>query len=218
MKHKEHPFSLGVLLSLLFILTACDQSSVSPPSPGSTIGPIASVTAPPVLSPTPLGGVSAKLGSLPQHCPAGPTPQEIPQITSAIGTSPVWAGAFQKIPLILGWTPGDANLYHGQYGWGHKFLWVVDANYHEFVTLRGFNVQDGAPLLPEAEESAPTSTLTSLVLNPQDPQNPPQRHIGHWIEFPGGIIIPKAGCYELIATWAGGSWHAVFAAGEVSSY
>src|SRR5947209_4852105 len=177
MKKGQSIFYVPMLLALTLLITACGQSLVSPLSSGRNTQPTKSVAGSPVLSPTPLGGISAKLGPLPQHCPAGPTPQEIPDITSVVGTSPVWA-AFQKTPLTLGWTPSDANFYHGQYGWGHKFLWIVDANYHGFITLRGFNIQDGVPLLPEAEESAPSSTLTSLVLNPQDPRNPQARYIG----------------------------------------
>ncbi len=77
------------------------------------------------------------------------------------------------------------------------------------MTLHGANLRDGASLWLSAD-NVPTTT-TSLVLDPQDPTvvNRP----GDWVEFPGGLDIPKAGCYYLQADWAGGSWRITFAVG-----
>jgi len=105
--------------------------------------------------------------------------------------------------------------FHHSDGWGHKFLWVVDTSVNGLVTIHGANLYDGSPLLPDAEQKVATSTPTMLIVDPQDPNLP--NIIGSWAEFPGGLTIPKAGCYYLIATWPGGSWRITFAAGVVPS-
>ena len=202
-------FQVITWLVLISLFAACNQLPVST---NTGIQQGKSMTPQSTLSPTPFGGISAQLGPLPHDCPTGPNPQSIPQITNVVGTFPVWA-AFAKVPLTLEWTLNEATQFHTQYGWSHKFLWVVDANYKGGITLSGANLQDGTPLLPRADEPGSTSTFTSLVLNTQNTAIPVGRRIGHWVEFPGGLIIPKAGCYQLKATWAKGSWQIPFAAG-----
>jgi hypothetical protein len=97
-----------------------------------------------------------------------------------------------------------------EHGWGHKFLYLVGPAYTGIVTFHGANVQDGTPLWLGTDETGGSAT-TSLVLNPQNPNvvNRP----GDWVEFPGALDIPRAGCYYLEADWAGGSWSITFAAG-----
>jgi hypothetical protein len=105
--------------------------------------------------------------------------------------------------------------FHLADGWGHKFLWVVEDSVKGLVTIHGANLRDGSPLLPSADGQGPTSTLTLLVLDAHDPHR--AMYVDQWAEFPGGLTIPKAGCYYLEATWPGGSWRITFAAGVVPS-
>jgi len=116
---------------------------------------------------------------------------------------------------MLVWSPAEAVTYHNKYGWSHKLLWVVQNNVKGLVRIHGANLRDGSLLRPDAEQEDPTSTSTLLVLNPQDPNL--TNRVDQWAEFPGGLTIPKAGCYYLKAQWPGGSWHITFAAGMTSS-
>ncbi|HEY6541132.1 MAG TPA: hypothetical protein VIZ18_09350, partial [Ktedonobacteraceae bacterium] len=77
------------------------------------------------------------------------------------------------------------------------------------VTFHGANLADGTPLWMSGD-NVPDMT-TSLALDTRDPTvvNRP----GNWVEFPGGLDIPKAGCYYLQANWPGGSWRITFSAG-----
>jgi len=111
----------------------------------------------------------------------------------------------------LVWSPEQALEFHNQYGWAHKFLWLIEAHYAGIVTIHGANLRDGSPLLPDADHQIGTSRLTSLVLDTQDPTI--INRTDQWTEVPGGLTIPKAGCYYLEATWSRGSWRITFAAG-----
>lgn len=169
----------------------------------------------PTPSPTPLGGPLAQLGSVPQNCPPGPAPQNLDSnFGTAIGGGSVWGAGFTGSHAMLVWPPKLASATHNQYGWGHKLLWVVKSSVKGQVIIRGTNLMNGLPLRPEAEADSPSSTPSVLVLNPSDPN---AQYEGQWVEFPGGLDIPQAGCYYLEATWPGGSWRITFAAGEISS-
>ncbi len=214
----------AMMLVLVVAITACTQASPPQTSATPTVDS-AHLTAfaqpypplpTPTASPTPLGGASAKLGPVPQDCPPGPTPQSIDgAFGPVVGVSPVWAGNFIGPHATLAWYPPVTSAIHNQYGWPHKLLWVVEDNVKGFVTIHGANLRDGSPLRPDAEQEAATSTPTTLVLDPQDPNL--INHADQWAEFPGSLTIPKAGCYYLIATWPGGSWRITFAAGVVPS-
>ncbi len=208
---------VGVLVGLMLIAVACTQAS---PPQASTIPTVKNSTPTQIvtLQPTPTlwGGASAKLGPVPQDCPPGPVPQDVVSNTGpVVGGGPVWAGNFTGPHATLEWLPSYATEFHNQYGWGHKLLWIVEDHVKGLVTVHGANLQDGSPLRPDAEQKVATSTPITLVLNPQDPTI--TNHVDQWVEFPGALDIPKAGCYYLVATWPGGSWRITFAAGEVSS-
>ena len=208
-----------VFISLILFLDACSQVP-SPQAPSTptvrNLEPTIIVTSQPTPSPTPLGGVSAKLGPLPQNCPSGPIPKQVPVFGAAYGSSPVWVtfSGSSSHPTLL-WGPTEAAMYHDQYGWIHKFLWLVEARYKGIVTIHGASLRNSNPILLSADSQAATSTPTSLVLNTQDPTIP--NRTNQWTEFPGGLSIPEAGCYYLEARWAGGSWRVIFAAGRVST-
>ena len=200
----------AMLASLIFVIVSC--ASTPPQAAGTpTVG--LTPTRPPILSPTPTLPKPPPLGLAPQDCPSSPVLKRIDTPASLLGTPPTWVGGFlgSSHPLLL--FGENHTLYpwvqYDEHGWEHKFLYVVGPAYTEKVTLHGANLRDGAPLWLTAD-NVPTTT-TSLALDPQDPTvvNRP----GDWVEFPGGLDIPKAGCYYLQADWAGGSWRIMFAAG-----
>lgn len=228
MRHKG-PFFLRAisLVGLILIAAACSPTPTKELSATPTVDS-AHLTAfaqplptypplpTPTATPTPLGGPSAQLGSVPQSCPPGPSPQTIDgNFAAVIGGNPVWAGNFVGPHATLEWSPTQAQQYHNQYGWGHKLLWVVANNVKGLVTIHGADLQTGAPLRPSAEQQELSSTSTTMVLNPQDPAV--FRQVDQWVEFPGGVDVPQAGCYYLQASWPGGSWRITFAAGVVLS-
>jgi hypothetical protein len=205
------------LSALELILAACTQA----PSPQIDTGPLPTraITLMPMLSPTatptPWGGASAKLGPMPQDCPAGPAPQNLdPNVSSEYGGGSVWGSGFTGSHALLEWLPNEAVSTHDQNGWGHPMLWIVKSSIQGPIAIRGANLSNGLPLRPDAEAASPDSIPTVLILNPS---NPDAQYQGQFIEFPGGIDIPKAGCYYLEADWPGGSWRITFAAGVVSS-
>jgi len=209
-----------ILAGLLSALASCaqaapPQAAKTPTVASSTLTPTAIAT----LQPTPTlwGGQSATLGPVPQNCPASLAPKKVPVFGLEYCASPLWvyfSGPSTHTTLV--WSPNDAFMYHDQYGWAHKFLWLIEARYTGIVTIHGANVDDGSPLLPDADHQTGTSTLTSLVLDTQDPTI--INRTEQWTEVPGGLTIPKAGCYYLEADWPGGHWRIIFAAGEVPSY
>lgn len=210
----------AILLSFVLLVAACSQVpspqvSKTPTINSSTPTVIATLPPTPTVTATPLGGASAKLGPVPQNCPPGPAPKDIdPSFGSAVGASKVWGVGFIGPHATLVWLPTQADELHNQNGWPHKLLWVVDDSVKGLVTIHGANLRDGSPLYPDSDGAAPMSTPTSLVL---DVGNPNVMRADQWDEFPGGLTIPKAGCYSFVATWPGGSWRITFAAGEVAS-
>ncbi len=220
-----------MLTGLLVLLTACTTS----PSPQAGHTPTVNVSIPtpmataqpePSPTPSPFGGAKASLGPLPQTCPLSSihTPQNIsPKFASAVGAGPAWGVgiiSYKQVPLALVWAPGDALAYHTQDGWSHKLLWVIATQVQGAVTIHGMNLRTGTPVYPDAEYAEASSTPTALILNPSDPIVVGQdaNRDDQWTEFPGGLTVPGAGCYSLEATWPGGNWHLIFAAGLVPSY
>ncbi len=196
-----------VTMLLFFLLSSCSTSNrivphTSTSTPSSTITLIPTPTLPP-------------LGAVPQNCPPGPTFQTLPSIGNVVGTGPVRVDGLVGPPDALVWSPKEAVQYHTQNGWIHKFLYLVATDVDGLVTIHGMNLQDGSPLLPGADDQAPASTATMLVLDVHEPSI--TNRVDQWTEFPGALTIPKAGCYALEADWPGGHWQITFAAGEVPS-
>jgi hypothetical protein len=103
-----------------------------------------------------------------------------------------------------------------------KVMWIVGPNVTEPVTLRGRELQTGAPLWFEIYPSnaEPISGQTQsvytvrAVLDPSAPnRGSTDNSKGHWAIWGIGLVPLAAGCYQLDATWATGGWHTVFAVG-----
>jgi hypothetical protein len=207
---------IPILTGLIFVLVACNQAPLSSALPTPTKAPL---SLSPTMTATSPEVASTTLGKLPQDCLPGPIQKDISSnFGPAVGADPVWVGAgnFRKQPpLALIWDQADASHNHNQYGWEHKFLYVVATRYQGVVTIQGANLSDHSPLYPDAQDAELTSTLTSLVLDTRNPTIANRND--QWTQFPGGLTVPKAGCYSLEAIWSGGSWRITFAAGLVSS-
>ena len=228
--HIRQRSRIVMLTALLWLLTACTTSSSpqagrTPTVPVSIPTPMVTVQSLPSPTPSPFGGASAHLGPLPQTCSPSSIrmPKTIsPEFAPAVGAGSAWGVgiiSYKQVPLALVWAPGDAITTHTQYGWAHKLLWVVATHVQGAVTIHGINLQTGTPVYPDAEYAETSSTPTALILNPSDPTVISQdaNRDDQWTQFPGGLTVPGAGCYELSATWPGGSWHLTFAAGLVPS-
>lgn len=212
-------FVRTLIPGLILIMAACSSSSnpqlsTTPTAKGSA--PTAVATATPTPEPTLYGGATATLGPVPQNCPPGPTPQSIDKhFGAAVGGAAVWGVGFDGPHATLEWHPAYVVPTHQPDGWDHKLIWIVQQSVKGLVTIHGANLSDGTPLAPVADDEDSASTLTMLVLNPQDPKI--NNRADQWDELPGSLDIPKAGCYYLEASWPGGSWRITFAAGVVSS-
>lgn len=201
------------LVGLTLITVACTQTT--PTLPATSTRPVVSatamLTATPSPTPTPLVASAANLGPVPLNCLPGPTPRNVDpaEFGPGVGGSPVWAIGFAGPHATIhlkGWTK-DPSL--AQYGWDYKILWSVGPNYTHPVVLHGGLLSAGTPLWFQIGDQPP---VTAPVLDPKHPGTPTGSDVG-WAEFPSYLLIPKAGCYYLKASWPGGSWRITFAAG-----
>lgn len=211
--------SRGVMsASLIFVIcTGCAASGTQEAHPGGTMSPAAvgSVTRTPIIA-TPTPVPTPRPGPLPQHCPvSNPVRHTIsPHLSSVIGTSPVWA-AWVPGPNSFHLTP-PANsrypsTYEPPYGWYlTKVAWEVGPDYHQLVTIRGYELSDHTPLLFQFLNTTPTA---DAVLDPQHPDHPVSVIGTNWAEWGSDIIVPKAGCYVMEVSWPTGHWSLTFAVG-----
>ena len=200
-----------ILTGLLLVLTAC--TSPAPPSTPSAGAP--SPTSAGTVIPTP-SPTEPRLDPVPQHCPvSNPVRHTIsPNLSSVIGTSPVWA-AWIPGPNIFHLTPPPnspyPSTYEAPYGWAFtKVVWEVGPDYHHAVTIRGYAVADHTPLLFQFSNETPTA---NAVLDPQHPDHPVSVIGMNWAEWGSYIVVPKAGCYVMEVSWPTGQWDLTFAIG-----
>lgn len=114
--------------------------------------------------------------------------------------------------LQWGATADVPGVFQPAYGWGHKMLWALRPSFSGTVTLTAGGLGRRAPVWLEATErhvdDLPTQALP-LNARWQKAFSP-----GTGPSFPGGIIVPEAGCYYPEARWHGGAWRGTFAAGR----
>ena len=131
---------------------------------------------------------------------AVPIPGAAPYFAdTGLGGPPLW---------LVGWGPllGEASpvalTAPRPDGWPMKGLWVISPDALAGpITISGVERATGLPLLIELSDHPPAATV---VLHPTAPGIPIQH--GDWREFPSLLIFPASGCYDLTATWSGGSW------------
>ncbi|HEY7124102.1 MAG TPA: hypothetical protein VH540_09150 [Ktedonobacterales bacterium] len=195
-------------------------------APSPTVAPVGSPTATPDKRLRP-PAVNGPLGPAPTNCPTSSTLQTyspnnfgggFSSPISFLGASPVWQLGLgdASSPIALYWDSSQP--------WpSTKVMWVVGPNYNQPVTLTGQDVRSGTPLwfqvypsnaIPTSDPNADSSYTTHAVLDPTAPnRGATENSTGHWGIWGIGLIALAAGCYELDATWAEGSWSAIYAFG-----
>lgn len=212
------------LVALVLVLAGCDLGATSGnatvPTPLPTITPLPT----PLATATPGGKLPAFSGSLdpaPARCPASPALQtyETNNFGGGFSGDTTFDGRKPAWQLGLGST---VNLTRGPDGYyATKVMWVVGPNYNQPVTLTAPSVRGGPSLWfdvypPNGGYGASQDIYgTRAVLDPGAPnRGGTDNSTGHWNIWGIGMIALSAGCYDLIAAWAGGSWHTILAVGS----
>jgi hypothetical protein len=190
------------IMSVMVWLVGCTSAQGPDPRTASSS---------PTTSPTPesLPVVAGNLTRAPEACD-GPVPrpkQVDPRYGRLVGDSPVWGGVYAEFDAnTRAYRALDAP--RAEYGWRIKVLWLIEPEHGEIIDVRGVNTSTGESLWFAAVGEDP---LTPLVLDPA--QGAPSES-GGWKEFPSYLYFPRAGCYELGATWSGGAWQLGFGLGR----
>ena len=100
-------------------------------------------------------------------------------------------------------TPSEQDIAAGssEDGWLFKGLWIMSGSIAGVVTIEGGR-QDTGNVLQIALGTNPPDA--SVQLDPLYPGIPPQRP--GWLEWPSYLYFTTTGCYEMTASWEGGSW------------
>lgn len=147
-----------------------------------------------------------RLGAAPPICPPGRVNNR--------GPLPLMGSLFTGSVANLHWgaMADVSGAFEPAYGWQHKILWTLKPSFSGTVTLTAGGVGRRALVWLEATERHVDNVPTqALPLNARW-QNAFSTGAGP--SFPGGIIVPEAGCYYLEARWRGGGWRGIFAAGR----
>lgn len=155
--------------------------------------------------------VARRLRPPPDDC-RGPAPH--PAIVARaygklVGEEPLWAGFYARYRRSLrAYSAPDAP--REPYGFRIKVLWIMSPRQKGAVTISGSNLATGSPLYFEVEDLGDRETAAAAVLEPE--AGGPGT--GGWKEFPSYVYFDGAGCFELEAEWAEGSWRLAFGLGR----
>jgi hypothetical protein len=167
----------------------------------------------PFPTPTPF---APPLGPIPTTCaPSATQPSVggIPNGATAVGAGSVWLDAFDGARATIAITR-DASDPYSLYGWPIPIALAFKSGFTQPVTLRGDSLADGHPLWLRFGD--PDGTPVPLfTLDPGDAQglgvNGDSTGTRWWN---GTLYLPGSGCFALEASWPGGQWRTVFAAGH----
>lgn len=179
---------------------------------------VATIPSPtPFPTPTPF---TPPLGPVPASCaPSATQPSVggIPNGATAVGSGSVWLDAFDGARATIA-IARDASDAYSLYGWPIRFALAFKSGFTQPVTLRGESLADGHPLwiLFGDPIGDPDGTpVPVFTLDPGDAQslgvNGDSTGTRWWN---GSLYLPGSGCFALEASWPGGQWRAVFAAGR----
>ena len=184
------------LVGLAVMATACSaESSVRSPSP----------------SPTAVStSIQVTYGPAPKDCPESPQPKLVsPFSNPVVGQAPLWAGGFEPgtpAPLLTHRGPREAM--------GIPFkVWVMAPGSKTVVqvTITETRTATAAWISQAADSSGSTATFDPTRTNVVS--SPTASDAGGVIGFPSSVSIARPGCYEIEASWPGGQWKQIFAAG-----
>jgi len=161
--------------------------------------------------PAPIPGISS-LSGVPPYCVPGSVPQDFAPdyFGPGVGDSPVWVSGFAGPHATV--HIQDTTWGYTQYGWSVPIFVVLELGYTGLVRLQGRNLGTGLPIQFRVTYKTDPSQrpATSVVLDPKHPSDQEEQ----WKEWVTIVYIPAAGCYDLVASWAGGQWRVLFAAGR----
>jgi len=132
------------------------------------------------------------------------------------GAAPVWGlGLIGPHGVLhLGLYNDGPEIYQQPYGWGRKIFWVLQPRFTGTARVTGGSVTGATPLWFDAtENNVPVTPQRVLILRAKN-QKAFTGNPHAWPSFPGGLYVPKAGCYYIEAHWPGGHWRLTFAAGN----
>lgn len=204
----------GIGTSLAGPTASPTESRFTIVSSGSVQITFATVIPSPTPFPTPTP-FAPPLGAIPTNCTPSATQPSVGGFgATAVGAGSVWVDAFDGAHATVAMAR-DASDPYSPYGWPIPFALAFKSGFTQPVTLRGESLADGHPLwftFDGAEEMTPVPLFT---LDPGDARglNVSSDRTGvHW--WNGSLYLPRSGCFALEASWPGGQWRAVFAAGR----
>jgi hypothetical protein len=154
--------------------------------------------------------VARKLGSSPTDCTGpAPNPQQVVRHYGDLdGEEPIWGGIYARYrPEDQAYYASDAR--RTKYGFRVKVLWIIHPRHETPVTIEGRDVDNDEPI--HFDVGASGNPVLSAHLDPKDPGTVPETN---WREYPAYVFFSRASCYELEASWHGGSWRRVFGFGR----
>lgn len=168
------------------------------------------------------------LAAAPETCPSSAMTPLIhvgpPSFGAAIGYAPVWLAGFTGAnPTLRLGAAASASAYgwdapYSQYGWPAPIGLVVAPGYAAQVTLLGRDVETGQTVAFGFVEAgvwgAPTFVTPAYTLDTGHPSVPAGGSDPTGVFWYGYVFLPHAGCYDLAATWPGGSWRFTVSAGK----
>ena len=211
--------AVSILLALIVIVSV--WLPLHNQSPAVTGFPSPTIPVPPtrVLEPTPLPITSA-LGLPPTNCPTAPplTTVAVPAFdgfhggpVQLSGHAPVWIslGLPQSITDVTQSTPPSTALPV----WPSLFIvWEVGPGSHPTATVAVHDLRTGTLAWWAVGGNSPQVPILVLGPPPDEPAPPAQGYLGYLTN----LFITRASCYEMTASWPGGSWSLIFAAGQGS--
>jgi hypothetical protein len=169
-----------------------------------------------MLAPAPTTCGATKPTQLEQ---AGP-----PAFAGAIGKAPVWlvgfttSNATARLGSSAGSSWGAWSAPYTGYGWPAPMIIVTQQRFTQPVTLYGFNLLTYEPvsfgLVLAGQWGEPQDVASGYLLNPQRSDIPAGGEDQAGDFWYGYMFFPQAGCYQITATWPGGSWSFVVSAGR----
>jgi hypothetical protein len=213
----------ALLWSALLLLSSCvpgQATTLATPTATATLTPTPAPfpTPTPEALPTP---VATLLASAPTNCPSAPPLQTMTFAqfggfrgsVTFHGDPPVWIpdGYFPTVLHLnsLGYDPWP----------GTKIVWEVGPNYPGAAIVEVTNLTtghlawwgQGGPIAQSLYGAAQALLLDPHTTGPAAYHGPPE---AGWNEYGSFVYLLQAGCYALDATWPGGHWRAIFAAGR----
>jgi hypothetical protein len=123
---------------------------------------------------------------------------------------PVFGGFYAQRDSSNGsFDTGKNNVRETSDGWTIKVLWLLMPHTSFTPTLSGTEVGTGSPIVFDPSNGPPSTTMP---LDPNHAGTPSHRQ--GWSEYPSLLSFPEAGCYQIQASWSGGSWHLGFGFGR----